>query len=118
MLLVFAAACAPMTPPPSAPTPAPKISQTQPPASEAACKVAGGDWRPVCLLGKPACVITYKDAGKACRNPSDCSSGGCYATDGAGRPGPATGACAPTSDPCGCRAMVVNGQSTAMLCVD
>jgi hypothetical protein len=123
LVALVLAACAPTTvsnppPGPAVASPAPQITQASIPQDEGACKVAGGSWHPICLLGKPACVITFMDAGKACRDPSDCSSGRCYAAGGSGAPGPAAGACAQTSDPCGCRAMVVNGQSTGVLCVD
>lgn len=90
------------------------------PQDEASCKAAGATWRPVCLMGKPACVVRYADAGKTCRDGEECQGGQCrfegskMPPDGA----PATGACVASSDPCGCFALVEDGKVSAALCVD
>lgn len=122
LAVLLLAACAPMTtaPEPAPPAPSPQVSQPELPKTEAACKTSGGDWRPVCMMGRPACVVSYKDAGKDCRDGSECSSGRCYAKQVLATPpaGGTVGACAANSDPCGCRALVVKGQQTPVLCVD
>lgn len=80
------------------------------------CATIGGNWRPICMMGKPACVVTYKDAGKACSDSSDCS-GSCR-TSGA-QPGvEARGQCTTNSDPCGCFQLVENGKAGYPLCAD
>lgn len=118
-LLLLAGACAAPAPTP-VPAPSPQAARPQLPQTEAACRQAGGNWQPICLLGRPACVISYKDAGKACRDGSECSGGRCYAAQVLATPpaGGVTGVCAADSNPCGCRALVVKGQQTPMMCVD
>lgn len=80
------------------------------------CATLKGDWRPICMMGKPACVVTYKDAGKSCADSSECS-GRCQ-TSGA-QPGSETrGQCTANSDPCGCFQLVENGKAGYPLCAD
>lgn len=85
----------------------------------AACTKAGGEIRKVCLMGNPLCVVTFKDAGEACSDGSECDSGRCR-TDGMGvEPERATkGVCAPTNDPCGCFQEVEDGKAGYPLCAD
>jgi hypothetical protein len=86
--------------------------------TETACKAYGGNWQPVCLRGNPACVVTFKDAGKSCSDSSECS-GRCTVTPGSVPSGTQTrGACTPNSNPCGCFQLVVNGKADFALCVD
>lgn len=88
-------------------------------ASPDACSKAGGSLQPVCRMGKPMCLITFKDAGKACSDSAECGSGRCYtATMTAASGQSATGACAPTNDPCGCHQRVVKGIAQPGLCAD
>ena len=81
------------------------------------CDARGGTIRPVCMMGTPQCVVTYSDAGRACRDGDDCQ-GDCRA----GEMGPSgqavTGRCQADSDPCGCFANVEDGRIEAALCVD
>ena len=105
-------ACAPM------PEPTDVGSNKAVPADNpAACATPGGDWQPICMMGKPACVITYKDAGKACTDGSQCS-GNCVTTSSLEPEKPAQGVCTTTSDPCGCKQFVENGKASYPLCAD
>lgn len=130
---VIVAACTPApTPSPSepvlattpvAPAPTPAVEQSPTAtqiADEASCGTAGGEWRPICRMQKPACVITYKDAGKSCTDGSQCE-GDCLGetVSGAAAAGsPATGKCSTNSDPCGCRTLISDGKAAATLCAD
>jgi hypothetical protein len=119
-----AAAPAPADPAPAAPAaeaaPTPEQSPAPAPiADEASCKTAGGDWRRVCRMGKPACVVTYKDAGEACTDGSQCEGGKCVAEITTATPGAAAaGQCVINSDPCGCKTLITDGKAAASLCVD
>lgn len=82
------------------------------------CSAIDGEWRPICMLGKPACVVTYADSGKTCTDSSECS-GKCVTPDMGTRPEtPTTGVCTATSDPCGCFQLVENGKAGYPLCAD
>ena len=84
----------------------------------AACAKAGGTIRKVCLMGNPLCVVTFKDAGEACSDGSECDSGRCRTAMGI-QPEKATkGVCAPTNDPCGCFQEVEDGKAGYPLCAD
>ncbi len=91
------------------------------PKDEQSCRVAGGDWRPVCMMGTLACVVTFKDAGKTCRNGNECQSRQCR-YEGKETPNMsgqvATGKCHATSDPCGCFTLVEDGKIMGTLCAD
>ncbi|MBI1360442.1 MAG: hypothetical protein GC155_09210 [Alphaproteobacteria bacterium] len=92
-------------------------AQATPVRDETSCKATGGDWRPVCRLGKPFCVVTYKDAGKACSGASDCS-GRCMAQGSPNMGEKTTGVCAANNEPCGCFQTVEGGVAQPGLCVD
>jgi hypothetical protein len=122
------AACSPAAPPAPAepaptatPAPAPaEPSSPAPTADQASCAAKGGEWRPVCRMQQPACVLTFKDAGKACKDGDDCA-GDCMAPNSAGfAPTGATvsGVCAVNDDPCGCKQTVEDGKATAAICID
>ena len=132
ILIAFAAlvvaACSPAEPPaPAEPTPtatpAPAASEPASPApgaDQASCITKGGEWRPVCRMQQPACVMTFADAGKACTDGDDCA-GDCMAPNSAGfAPTGATvsGVCAVNDDPCGCKQTVESGKATAAICID
>ena len=87
------------------------------PATASACSAAGGAWRPVCMMQKPACVVTFKDAGKACSGASDCS-GRCLAKGSPDMGAKAEGVCAVNNDPCGCFQTVEDGVAQPGICVD
>lgn len=107
--LLALAACAPMT---EGPTTAPTVDI-------AACTANGGEVKPICRMQKPACIFTYKDAGKACTDSDQCE-GRCVAADGAMPEGGATvaGVCETDNDVCGCSAEIVGGKAVAGRCVD
>lgn len=82
------------------------------------CGAIGGNWRPICLMGKPACVVPYADAGKSCSDSSECS-GRCVTGDTGAKPESAVrGICTANSDPCGCFQLVENGKAGFPLCAD
>ena len=118
ILTAFAlAACMPAESEPAGTT----TSATTVPKDEQSCRVAGGTWRPVCLMGKPACVVRHADADKTCRDGDECKGKQCRHT---GKQSPdmdgkeVTGKCVATSDPCGCFALVEDGKIQGTLCVD
>ncbi|WP_374347248.1 hypothetical protein [Phenylobacterium sp.] len=114
--LLLAAALAACAPTAEAPTPTP----TPPPVDDAqACAAQGGTIQPVCRRQVPACVIAYKDAGKACRDDADCQGRCLYEGDPpADREAAVTGQCQANSNPCGCFAEVEAGRYTRGVCVD
>ena len=97
--------------PGSSPAPAP----VNDPA--AACRARGGDFIPICRLQLRSCVISYRDAGKACRGDADCQ-GKCLAVEGVAQGAPVKGRCQANSNPCGCNTPVENGRAGPTLCVD
>lgn len=86
-------------------------------ANPAACAKAGGEVRKVCMMGVPMCVVTFRDAGKACSDKADCS-GRCLAQDNPQPMQAAKGICAATNDPCGCFQTVEKGLAGYPLCAD
>lgn len=118
LLLAFALnACAPATSGSSDGA----VSATAIPNDEQSCRVAGGAWRPVCMMGKSACVVAYADAGKTCRDGDDCEGKQCryegkQTTNMDGKE--ATGKCVANSDPCGCFTLVQDGKIQGTLCAD
>ena len=116
VLALALAACTQASPTPPTQTSGP----VKPPIIETqnACASYGGEWRPVCRMQKPACVITFKDAGKSCSDSSECS-GRCTVQSGSVQAGKETrGTCTANSDPCGCFQLVVNGKADYALCAD
>jgi len=107
--LLALAACAPMTEGPA----------TAPTVDIAACTANGGEVKPICRMQKPACIFTYKDAGKACTDSEQCE-GRCVAADGAMPEGGAVvaGVCEVDNDVCGCSTEIVGGKAQAGRCVD
>ncbi len=82
------------------------------------CLHNGGVIKNVCMLGTPACIQTYVDAGKSCSDSSECS-GECTITDNFVDVGNETiGFCSVDNDPCGCSQLIVNGKATPALCID
>ncbi len=84
-----------------------------------ACAARNGEIRQEGLLGTWRCVVPYADAGKACRDKTDCE-GKCLlspesdAVTGA----EAAGLCQANDSPFGCYAEIVEGKVAAALCVD
>ena len=108
------------TPGPQTPAADPATPVPTPAVDQASCLSNGGEWRPVCRMQQPACVVTFADAGKACTDGDDCSgdcmakSDGGFAQEGSTTPG----FCAVNDDPCGCKQTVENGKATAAICID
>ena len=120
LLLLVTLALAGCAPAESGPT-APPQSATVVPTDEQTCRVAGGTWRPVCMMGTLACVVRYADAGKTCRDGDECQGRQCRyegkeKPDWEGRV--ATGKCLAYSDPCGCFTLVEDGKIMGTLCAD
>ena len=117
------AACSPAeSPPPTGPatTATPAQFSPAPSVDQASCVAKGGEWRPVCRMQQPACVIKFADAGKACTDGDECA-GDCIAKSNAGfaAEGKAVaGFCAVNDDPCGCKQTVESGKATAAICID
>ena len=83
----------------------------------AACERAGGQIKPVCLAQRPLCVIPYPDAGRPCRDASECA-GDCLASVGAQIGERVQGTCEHDNNPCGCRFYVKDGRVVNGRCVD
>lgn len=112
------AACAQPVATPAAETPVAEKVDWQAAQNADQCGAIGGQWRPICLMGKPACVVAYKDAGKSCSDSSECS-GRCVTGDTGTPPETATrGICTANSDPCGCFQLVEKGKAGYPLCAD
>ena len=87
-------------------------------ADKKRCTDAGGRVQRVGLRGVYECVQTYPDAGKVCRDSSECL-GDCRTTDAEAIGNPGTGTCQQVDVPFGCYAQVRNGVvDGGMLCVD
>jgi len=113
LTFLLVTACAPI----AAPSP-PPVAPSVPPSSSAgpdqdACAARGGTIRPVCRMQRPACVIAYEDAGKACTDGDQCE-GRCVVLTGDGSKG---GVCEADSDPCGCTTELIGGVPSS-ICVD
>jgi hypothetical protein len=87
-----------------------------------ACNARGGEVRGVCLTNYPACVVPFSDAGRRCRDSSECL-GMCLVPeeelDPIPDPGtPMEGRCQSDNDPCGCFFEVKDGLVQQGLCAD
>ena len=83
----------------------------------AACERAGGRLKPVCRAQRPLCVIPYPDAGRPCRDASECA-GDCLASVGTQMGERVQGTCERDNNPCGCRSYVEDGRVVDGRCVD
>jgi hypothetical protein len=99
-------------------------SRAAPTAAERAqCEAGGGSIRGVGMFGLPSCVTPYADAGKVCRDKSDCR-GRCIVELGHPgepdlKPGDAlTGQCQKDTALFGCYAEIVDGKVRHTICVD
>ncbi|MDP3378212.1 MAG: hypothetical protein Q8S53_07580 [Brevundimonas sp.] len=87
--------------------------------AEAECAAQGGKMQRVGRMQSLQCVLQYADAGKTCRNASDCQGdcrvpGSVIVSDGRA----VDGQCTADSSPFGCYTPVKNGRATAPICVD
>jgi hypothetical protein len=106
-------ACAPVAAPSSPPVAPPMPPPPSAGPDDVACAARGGTVRPVCRMQRPACVIAYEDAGKACTDGDQCE-GRCVVLTGDGSKG---GVCEADSDPCGCTTELIGGVPSSN-CVD
>ena len=87
------------------------------------CAASGGKIEKVGLIGTPACLIPTADAGKSCRDSSECQ-GRCLVDDWEGDKPPrigtvSTGLCEASNLTFGCFAEVREGKiGSTFLCVD
>lgn len=89
------------------------------PQDAAACLRSGGAMKPGGRLQTLQCVQSYADAGKSCRDGSQCA-GDCRTAPGIDvRPGQqVAGQCQATSDRFGCSTTVENGRAQTTVCID
>jgi hypothetical protein len=92
---------------------------------EAQCKRTEGEWRRVCIAQRFTCVKAYSDAGKRCRDSSECEGecivdftvrceapGQCSEELPVPAPGSeVTGTCQRNDDPCGSFVIVRGGKA-------
>lgn len=89
-----------------------------------ACERQGGVVRGVCMLGLPACVLPYTDAGQVCTDSSECEGRCLLNEEGPGtedRPlagADAIGVCETDDNPCGCWSEIKEGAIQRRLCAD
>jgi len=89
------------------------------PETKEECEAAGGKWGQVgCLLKQEGCEFIAKDAGKPCRDKSDCRYQCITQGHDIKAGSEATGICSVTSYACGCHARVEDGKAGPVLCVD
>src|SRR5690606_31205634 len=82
------------------------------------CKKNGGEVQKAGIMQMPHCVITYPDAGKPCKNSSECTNS-CLLIEKSIPMGElAEGECQHNSLSFGCYAPVENGIAGAAICVD
>lgn len=83
-----------------------------------ACKNKGGEIKKAGLSQMPHCVITYQDAGKPCKNASECT-GSCLLIEKTVPAGmPVAGECQHNNLVFGCYAEVEGGVAGLTLCID
>lgn len=88
------------------------------------CSAQGGDWRRVCMAQAYQCVKAFADAGKICRDSTEChgeclvelvttcDENGICADSAAPNAGdPATGICQRDDNPCGSFILVREGRA-------
>ncbi len=87
--------------------------------TEVQCQASGGRWQRVCMMGTLACVRAYADAGKTCRNGTDCQGRRCLQTaEAGGGTQPQTGRCIVNDDPCHFGINLENGLPVPTAVVD
>ncbi|MDZ7627374.1 MAG: hypothetical protein U5J99_03060 [Parvularculaceae bacterium] len=84
-----------------------------------ACKAKGGEVRQEGMLGAWRCTLPYADAGKVCRDKTDCEGKCLLPPQSEAAPGEAaSGVCQANDSPFGCYAEIEDGKLGAALCVD
>lgn len=88
-------------------------------AARASCLAQGGFVQRAGMLGSEGCYHRFSDAGKTCRDGSDCLGRRC---DYKGKDSPAAsdlhGQCAADDIPFGCRQTLKSGRAEPAICVD
>ena len=86
----------------------------------ASCAARGGVVDTVGRMQRQVCRIPHADAGKTCRNKSDCAGRCIYdREEGGGEPaGAVTGQCQQYATQFGCFSEVDGGKITSTICVD
>ena len=86
--------------------------------SQEQCSKLGGTWRRAGLMQLEVCDVPTKDAGKACRDSSECESL-CVAPDGANASQASAGQCYKSFLTVGkCLSIVANGRISTAQCSD
>ena len=89
-------------------------------APRQACTQRGGQFEPVCMRGTFQCIMPYSDGGKPCTDSSQCEADcilyGMYRKEAPSQP--VIGECRSTNYPCGCFAIVKDGQLALDVCID
>lgn len=88
------------------------------PQGQATCEVAGGVWKQWGFLPELSCNIPTKDAGKPCRDSSQCE-GPCIAVGDIIEDSSVTGVCHEWRRAIGgCFAFVEDGKTAGVICID
>ena len=92
------------------------------PTDQAACEQRGGRWGAAGLNPTPVCNLPTKDAGKVCRDGSECESGACIAdltpAQKTHLPQQLPGKCSAWRKNPGCLSHVERGWVHAITCTD
>lgn len=89
----------------------------EPILAEEECIRSGGEWKKVGIQPAPECTFKSKDAGKQCRDNSECD-GECLAPEGSQQGEKVSGICSDYNFHLGCFRMVDNGTVSKTICVD
>lgn len=124
-IIAMVAACAAPPPPPPVDSGPTSIEDARRKSwdeiDHRACNAMGGEVRQDGMMGLYRCVTPFADAGKVCRDASDCM-GQCRTSDDVtdydAAPGSQVGKCQVNDSPFGCYGTIERGTATAMLCVD
>ncbi len=82
------------------------------------CKKNGGEVQRAGRMGLPHCVVTYPDAGKACKDSSECTARCLLVNSNEPAGAQVTGTCQQNSLRFGCYAVVKDGIAGPAICVD
>lgn len=82
------------------------------------CEKNGGKVQEAGIMALPHCVITYPDAGKPCKNSSECTKSCLLIESNEPMGALVTGECQHNNLPFGCYAPVENGIAGPAICVD
>ncbi|MBS7458042.1 hypothetical protein [Coralloluteibacterium stylophorae] len=114
LLLALAACSAPEARDEPSPDAAPAAGGAD---SEAACLADGGTWAQHGRLAVMSCARPTADAGRMCRDGSDCETA-CIAPEGVEDGTPTAGTCHASDKLFGCHTRVTDGVAGPSLCID